>query len=95
MARLSVLTLSLTVICVSASASFDSRVEKATTYQVYASYDFDYDFVVTSALVAEVPSEFVIYHPELGKRKPVSFVIEEKSSDGYIHAIRGPPDSCS
>jgi hypothetical protein len=98
MARLCVLLLPMSImISASASGFSDSRASKETTFQVHAC---DYDFALSlkpkaiSTLDVEVPAELVIYHPALGQRSAIENLIEEKTSEGYLCSIRGPPDSC-
>ena len=92
MARFCVSLLSCFTISIIAATGYDSSVETGLTYQVCDSYDC-HDLVVSSLSVAEVPTNFVICHPNLGSKRPVPTLIKAKPSRGYIASIRGPPET--
>jgi hypothetical protein len=96
MARLYVLLGGLLIVAVSASGFSDSRVKQTQTYQV-SIHDYDFELtgsVHSSVSVAELPVDFLIVHPDLGKAETVHKLSVVRIHKKHVQVIRPPPGQC-
>lgn len=93
MKRVFALLVLFSVMSIGLAAGYDSSAEKVTTFQEESLVaDHDFATVTDATQDVEVPVELVIVAPDLGRPFTAVSELDEKTSNGYPHNARPPPD---
>ncbi len=90
--------LSLLVCSFIATGYSDSREIEKPSIQVVdqdvviEANDLQVTLLQVADFSAELPTEIVIIHPDLGKRMPNKSSVSESLADGFFISVRPPPD---
>lgn len=87
-----ILLLAFTTVVGVTYTGHDSSVEKAAV-QVCSQANDDNALLPVAVFTAEIPSEVIVFAPELGKRTPNKNLVSEKLAEGLFMSIRPPPES--